>query len=132
MPGRHSCRSKPASRANLSTRSDLALRPPENVTTDDMLSVSHSSGTPPRDLTTAVKQASRSSVVLVREYTNLWSLEQPSVAVNTLNSNSSPRRLLMLRDSFQSNCSWRPGGVSKRGWGSGPPGSLKAMPRVRQ
>ena len=57
--------------------------------------------------------------------------EWPSVAANTLNSNGSPSRSAILIDSFQSNCSRRPGGVSKRGWGSGPSAGPMAMPFLR-
>ena len=62
---------------------------------------------------------------------NMWRLDQHSVAANTLNSNSSPLRSAIRIDSFQSNCSCRPGGVSNLGWGSEPPGGPMAMPFTR-
>lgn len=52
--------------------------------------------------------------------------------MNTLNSNTSPLTSTIRSPSFQSNCSWRPGGVSKRGCGSGSDGAAHSMPRVRQ
>ena len=73
----------------------------------------------------------RSSVVLVADRMNTCLREWPSVAANTLNSNSSPSRLAILTDSFQSNCSCSPGGVSKRGCGSGPPGGPMTMSFLR-
>ena len=65
IPGRHSCRENPASRAKARARSDLPLLPPEKVTTADMLSVSHSSGTPPSQRIVSSQQAMSSSVVRV-------------------------------------------------------------------
>lgn len=59
---------------------------------------------------------------------NLWSLEYPRVAENTLNSKTSPLASTMVMPSFQSNCIWRPGGVSKRGCASGARSAPNAMP----
>ena len=61
---------------------------------------------------------SRSSVVLVREYTKTCLRDQERVAANTLNSKTSPERSARASDSFQSNWSCSPGGVSNLGWGS--------------
>ena len=96
-----------------------------------MLSVTHSRGTPPSLAIVAYMHLTRSSVVLIADRTNTCLREWPSVAANTLNSNSSPSRLAILTDSFQSNCSCRPGGVSKRGCGSGPPGGPMTMSFLR-
>lgn len=62
---------------------------------------------------------------------NTWRLDQPSVAAKTLNSNSSSSQSAILSDSFQSNCSWSPGGVSNLGWGSAPSGGPTAIPFTR-
>lgn len=66
-PGRHGCSSKPASRAKRQARSERTRRPPGNVTSDDVLSVSRSAGTPPGALTTATQQARGSSAARVLE-----------------------------------------------------------------
>ena len=61
----HSCRSNPASLANLCARSDLVLLPFDVVTRADMLSVTHSWGTPPMNLKVSSRQPRRSSSVRV-------------------------------------------------------------------
>lgn len=61
--GAQSLSSKPASRANRHALSCLVLLRPETVTRHDMLSVMHSSGTPPRRVEVASRQDSRSSSV---------------------------------------------------------------------
>lgn len=96
-----------------------------------MLSVTHSRGTPPSLAIVAYMHLTKSSVVLVFDLMKRCLREWPSVAANTLNSNSSPSRLASLIDSFQSNCSCSPGGVSKRGWGSGPADGPMEMPFLR-
>ena len=64
LRGAHRTRRNPASSANLHARSTLRLLPPERETSADMLSVTSSSGTPPRTLNVWSRHASRSSVVL--------------------------------------------------------------------
>lgn len=59
--------SKPASLAKRHARSDLTRRPPENVTSAPMLSVTASSGIPPNRTNVDSGQASRSSSVRVLE-----------------------------------------------------------------
>ena len=58
--------------------------------------------------------------------------ENPSTALNTLNSKISPLTSTISRFSFQSNCIWRPAGVSKRGCASGSDADAHSMPRSRQ
>ena len=131
LRGRHSFSSKPAALANSYARWTLRRLPPLTVTRADMLSVTHSRGTPPSLAIVAYMHLTRSSVVLVPDRMNMCLREWPSVAANTLNSNSSPSRFAILTDSFQSNCSCSPGGVSKRGCGSGPTEAPTAMPFLR-
>ena len=123
--------SKPASRANLSTLgSRLLAPPPPMVTIADMLSVSHRRGTPWRRAIVASRHLSRSSRVLVSVLMNTWSLENPSVALNTLNAYSAPSRPCMTTSSFQSNCSCSPGAVSNLGCASTSRGTPTPMPLV--
>lgn len=75
VPTLRSRRSNPASLAKRHARSFLARRPVDMLTSDDMLSVRHSCGTPPMNLNASRRQASRSSVVRVAEYVNLRSRE---------------------------------------------------------
>ena len=103
LRGRHSFSSKPASLANAQTRSTRERRPPLSVTSADMLSVTHSLGTPPSRMMVRYMHLTRSSVVRVFDLMYTCLREWPSVAANTLNSNSSPSRLAILIDSFQSN-----------------------------
>ncbi len=116
--GRASLTSKPASLAKENTLSTLTRLPPETTTSALMLSVSHSSATPPSLHIVTYMHLSRSSVVLVREYTKTCLRDQERVAANTLNSKTSPERSARASDSFQSNWSCSPGGVSNLGWGS--------------
>lgn len=53
--------------ANRHALSFLTRRPVDMLTSDDMLSVRHSCGTPPMNLNAPNRQASRSSVVRVAE-----------------------------------------------------------------
>ena len=130
VPGRQSTSLKPASSANLHARSTFRLLPPEKATRADMLSVTHSSGMPPKVRKASSRHASRSSVVLVLVGMKRCLRECPSVPDHTLNSKTSPFASASLTSSFQSNCSWRPGGVSKRGCASGE-GEPKATPCLR-
>ena len=86
-----------------------------------MLSVSHWAGTPPSRTAVSYMQASRSSRILVGDRRKRWRRENPRVAENTLKRYSAPERSRITTSSFQSNCSWRPGSVSKRGCASGMP-----------
>lgn len=61
--GAQSLSSKPASRANRHALSCLVLLRPETVTRHDMLSVRHSSGTPPSLVKVEGRQERRSSSV---------------------------------------------------------------------
>ena len=123
---------KPASREKRSTRGSRARLPsPPTAAIADMLSVSHSAGTPPSLTATSYMQASRSSRVLVGDLRYRWRLEYPSVAENTLKRYSAPERSRITTSSFQSNWSCSPGPVSKRGCASGEPAPT-AMPRVRR
>ena len=63
----HSFISKPASLANSKTRATRRLLPPCTTTSADMLSVSHSAGTPPRRATVRYMHRIRSSVPLLGE-----------------------------------------------------------------
>lgn len=49
-----------------------------------------------------------------------------------MNSNASPSTSTISRSSFQPDCSWRPGGVSKRGCASGPAVGAHSVPRLRR
>ena len=131
LRGRHSFSSKPASFAKAQTRSTRTRLPPLSDTSADMLSVTHSLGTPPRRMMVRYMHLTRSSAVREPDLTYTCLREYPSVAANTLNSNSSPSRFAILTDSFQSNCSCSPGGVSNLGWGSAPPSGPMAMPLLR-
>lgn len=117
----HSLSSIPASRRKRSTRSDFRRLPSRTVTTADMLSVTASSATPPKRTIVASRHESRSSSVRVGEYARRCILDHPSVALKTLSSKTSPSASVILSDSFQPDCSWRPGGVSNLGCGSAPP-----------
>lgn len=64
LPGRHSASLKPASSAKRQARSTRLRLPPENATRADMLSVSASSGVPPKVAKASSRHESRSSVVL--------------------------------------------------------------------
>ena len=63
----HSFSSNPASRAKRHALSERTRLPPEKVTSADMLSVTASSGMPPKRVKVASRHASRSSSVRVRE-----------------------------------------------------------------
>lgn len=91
------------------------------------MSVTHSSGMPPKVRKASSRHASRSSAVLVLVGMKRCLRECPSVPDHALNSRTSPFASASLTSSFQSNCSWRPGGVSKRGRASGE-GEPKATP----
>ena len=129
--GRHGFSSKPAALASSYARWTLRRLPPLTVTRAGMLSVAHSRGAPPSLAIVAYMHPTGSSVVLVPDRMNMCLREWPGVAANTLSSNGSPPRFAIPTDSFQSNRGCSPGGVPKRGCGSGPTEAPTAMPFSR-
>ena len=80
LRGRHSFSSKPASLAKAHARSTRTRLPPLSVTSADMLSVTHSLGTPPSLMMVMYMHRTRSSVVLVSDLMYMCLREWPSVA----------------------------------------------------